>query len=81
MVTMFLMKYSSLSHMILQNKHQNPIIYGVHTSTQVNDYTKYEQDPFIIVGCRVVTMEVQTGGLQIPKCHKILEYKHRNPII
>ena len=39
----------------LKNKHRDHIINRVHAPTKVNGFTKYEQNPLNIVGCRVVT--------------------------
>ena len=45
----------SKSHRIQENQHRDPQINRVHPPTKVNGCTKYQQDPFNIVGCRAVT--------------------------
>ena len=62
----------SKCHWILDNQHKNPIISTVHAHTKINGYTKYEQDPLNIVGCRMVMrvgridrrMDIQTDSTE-----------------
>ena len=43
-------------------EHRTPIINRVHAHTKANGWARYEQDPWNIVGCRVVTRAGRTDG-------------------
>ena len=75
-------------HRILENVHRNLIINRAHVPIKGNGCTKYEQNPFNSVGCRVVTKTGRMDGRtdrrtdrlsrtrQYPQLTKSNNYKH-----